>query len=329
MDSVIHSGVKLRHLRFFLQIADSGTLSAAARVLGISQPALSKSLAEFEAMMGAPMFLRLGRKMTPTPEGEKVRRHARDALVSLDAAARAALSAAAPKVLSIGLLPTVSTRFFPAVVSRFMEMETSVTLRVETGTHPYLLKKLKDRQIDLMIGRMPQVTEMTGLDFEFLYDEPIIATARADHPLIRQPMAQLLRQCPLVLPPQETIIRKHVDEYLASLGLGDLRPAVETSTLALGRGIVLASNSVWFISSGVVESELASGQLVSLPLGAAYLSGAVGITRPVGAAMSEAEATILRFTRDQAALRHALGRQGAPDPGPNVLRNIDHDDGGV
>ena len=72
MDSVIHSGVKLRHLRFFLQIADSGTLSAAARVLGISQPALSKSLAEFEAMMGAPMFLRLGRKMTPTPEGEKV-----------------------------------------------------------------------------------------------------------------------------------------------------------------------------------------------------------------------------------------------------------------
>lgn len=308
MDLVIHSGVKLRHLRFFLQIADSGTLSAAARVLGISQPALSKSLSEFEAMMGAAMFQRLGRRMLLTAEGEKVRRHARDALVSLDAAARAALSAAAPKVLSIGLLPTVSTRFFPAVVSRFMQTETTVTLRVETGTHPYLLRKLKDRQIDLMIGRMPQVGEMTGLEFEFLYEEPIIATVRADHPMIRQPMAQLLRQCPLILPPNETIIRKHVDEYLASLGLADARPAVETSTLALGRGIVLASNSVWFISSGVVENELVNGQMVSLPLGAAYLSGAVGITRPKGAAMSEAEAAILRFTRDQAALRLGQGQ---------------------
>jgi LysR family transcriptional regulator, pca operon transcriptional activator len=141
------------------------------------------------------------------------------------------------------------------------------------------LRKLRERQIDLMIGRMPQAGEMAELDFEFLYEEPIVAVLRAGHPLARLPVAELLHRIPLILPGPEAIIRRTIDDFLAALGLASLRPAVETSTLALGRGLVLATDALWFISQGVVAAEVAGGQLITVPLGASYLSGAVGMTR--------------------------------------------------
>jgi LysR family transcriptional regulator, pca operon transcriptional activator len=278
----IHPGLKLRHVRLFLAVADAGGLTAAARVLGLSQPAVSKSLTETEALLGVRLFLRQGRRILLTPQGEAFRRHARDAMGSLDAAARATQPQAAVQRLAVGLLPTVSTRFFPVVVAQFLEGRLPVTLSIETGAHPVLLRKLRDRQIDLMIGRMPQPAEMPGLTFEFLYEEPIVAAVRAGHPGQAAPIAQVIRDYPVILPTRDAIIRGTVDAFLVALNRADLVPAVETATLALGRGLLFATDAVWFISKGVIEEELESGQLVALPLGATYLSGAVGMTLATG-----------------------------------------------
>ena len=297
---VMHAGVKLRQIRLFLQIADSGSLTAAATVLGLSQPALSKSLAELEALLAAPLFHRVGRKLALTPEGERFRRHAREGVASLDAGAHWVRGDGGRHRVSVGLLPTVSTRFFPAVAGRFLQDRPTVTLSIETGSHPFLLQKLRDRQMDMMIGRMPNAAEMAGLDFEYLYEEPIIAVVRAGHPAGRAPISRYLRDFPVLLPTRESIIRKAVDDYLASLGLAGLEPAVETSTLALGRGLLLASDAIWFISQGVVENEVATGQLVPIALGAAYLSGAVGMTTILGVSRPAAISTLMRLCRDQA-----------------------------
>jgi LysR family transcriptional regulator, pca operon transcriptional activator len=297
---VMHPGIKLRQIRLFLQIADCGSLTGAAAVLGLSQPALSKSLAELEALLAAPLFQRVGRKLVLTIEGERFRRHAREAMASLDAGAQGVQGQGGRPRVSVGLLPTVSTRFFPAVVGRFLQDRPPVTLSIETGSHPFLLQKLRDRQMDLMIGRMPNAAEMAGLDFEYLYEEPIIAVVRAGHPAARAPINQFLRDYPVVLPTRESIIRKAVDDYLASLGLAGLEPAVETSTLALGRGLLLASDAVWFISQGVVENEVAAGQLVPMALGATFLSGAVGMTTIAATTQPAAITTLIRLCREQA-----------------------------
>jgi LysR family transcriptional regulator, pca operon transcriptional activator len=301
----MHPGIKLRHVRLFLAVADHGSLTAAARAMGLSQPALSKSLAEVEAMLGAPLFLRQGRRLHLTPAGEGFRRHARDGLAALDAAAAATAPDAGPGRLSVGLLPTVSTRFFPEVTARFLQTGPAVTLAIETGAHPVLLRKLRDRQIDVMIGRMPQAAEMPGLDFEFLYEEPIIAAIRADHPARGAPIAQVLRDHPVILPTRESIIRATVDAYLASLNMAALVPAVETATLALGRGLLMATDAVWFISQGVVEAELQSGQFTTVPLGATFLSGAVGMTRVQGHRAPAALLPLMDLIRQAAAARRA------------------------
>lgn len=295
---VMHQGVKLRQIRLFLQIADSGGLTAAGVLLGLSQPAVSKSLAELEDLLGVKLFARLGRRLVLTPEGDAFRRHAKEAVASLDAGAQAIRGENGRQRISVGLLPTVSTRFFPAVVGRFLQDPPAVTLSVETGSHPFLLQKLRGRQMDLMIGRMPNPVEMPGLDFEYLYEEPIVAVVKAGHPAVRQSIARILREYPVILPTRESIIRKNVDEYLAALGLAGLEPAVETSTLALGRGLLLASDAIWFISKGVVENEVEAGQLVPIALGATFLSGAVGMTTITGIAVPPAIAALMRLCRE-------------------------------
>ena len=299
----MHPGIKLRHLRLFMAVAEAGGLTAAARAEGLSQPAVSKSLSELEDLLGAKLLSRQGRRMALTAEGEAFRRHAREALASLDAAARAVQPGQGPQRLAVGLLPTVSTRFFPAVVAQFLQSRPPVTLSLETGAHPILLRKLREREIDVMIGRMPQPAELPGLEFEFLYEEPIVAAIRADHPARGRRIAEVLRDFPVMLPTRESIIRKTADEYLASLNLGKLAPAVETSTLALGRGMLFASDAVWFISQGVIEEELEAGTLVTLPLGATYLSGAVGMTVATGHRLPEPLLPLMQLARAAAEAR--------------------------
>lgn len=282
--SAIHPGVKLRHVRAFLDIAAEGSLSAVARAQGITQPALSRTLAELEELIGQPLFLRQGRRMVLTDGGAVFRRHAATAVQALEAGA-AALQPGTGGRLRIGILPTVATRFFPRVVLRFADLRPDVVLAVETGPHHYLMRLLREGGIDLMIGRLPGASEMAGLSFDHLYEEDVVLVGRAGHPLAQGPVAEALMRSPLILPPASALIRPPVDAYLATLGLTGLRPAVETVSLALGRGICLGSEALWFISRGVVAEELDRGVLQALPVGARFLSGAVGMTRRQAAAL--------------------------------------------
>lgn len=274
----MHRAIKLRHIRAFLDIAAEGNLSAVARAQGITQPALSRTLAELEDLLAQPLFQRQGRRLVLTEEGALFRRHAAAALQTLDAG----LSALRPGqggTIRIGVLPTVATRFFPRVVLRFRELRPDTILAVETGPHHYLIRLLREGAIDLMIGRLPSAGEMAGLGFEHLYEEDVVLAGRADHPLARLPLAEALARAPLILPPATALIRPAVDAYLATLGLNGLRPAVETVSLALGRGICLTSDALWFISRGVVVEDLARGLMEERPTNARFLSGSVGLTR--------------------------------------------------
>ena len=81
---IMHPGIKLRHLRVFLDIAARGSLTAAARAQGITQPALSRTLAELEALLQVPLFRRERRRLVLTDAGTLLRTHAAAALQMLE-----------------------------------------------------------------------------------------------------------------------------------------------------------------------------------------------------------------------------------------------------
>lgn len=274
----IHPGLKLRHIRAILDIAATGSLSAVARAQGITQPALSRTLAEAESLLGTALFRREARRLILTEQGALFRHHASLALQALNSAAASLHPGAGAGRLTVGVLPTAATRLFPRIALRLRDLAPDLVLSVITGPHSYLTGLLRDGAIDLMLGRLPGAREVAGLTFEHLYDEEIVLVARADHPQ-RHDTRTALESCPLILPPEGAIIRGAVDDYLASLGLGPARAAYETVALPLARGLLLGSDAVWFISRGVVAEDLERGDLAVLPTDARYLAGAVGITR--------------------------------------------------
>lgn len=276
---IMHPAIKLRHIRAFLDIAFDGNLSAVARRQGISQPALSRTLAEIEDLLGVALFRREKRRLALTEAGAVFRGHASLGLQALEAGAAALRPGAGGNTIRVGILPTAATRLFPIVALRFRETQPETLLKIETGPHSYLLRLLRDGEIDLMIGRMPVASEMAGLTFEHLYEEEIVLVARAGHPMAQHPVPALLQAVPLILPPEGALIRRAVNDYLVSLGLPAVRPAFETVALAVGRGILAGSDAVWFISRGVVADEVERGDLIVLPTGARFLSGSVGVTR--------------------------------------------------
>jgi LysR family transcriptional regulator, pca operon transcriptional activator len=275
---IMHSAIKLRHIRAFLDIAATGALTAVARDQGISQPALSRTLAELEDLLGVALFRREKRRLVLTEQGALFRHHATLGLRAFEDGV-ASLHPAAGDSIRVGILPTAATLLFPRVAVRFRALQPQTVLKIETGPHAYLMGMLRAGDIDMMIGRMPDPQDMAGLRFTHLYEEDIVLVARADHPLANHPVADVLQAVPVILPSDGALIRRNVNSYLAMLGLPALRPAVETVALAVGRGLLAASDAVWFISRGVVAEELARGAMIALPTGARFLSGAVGITQ--------------------------------------------------
>lgn len=180
--------------------------------------------------------------------------------------------------IRVGILPTAAARLFPRVAVRFLALRPETTLKFETGPYGYLMGLLRDGGIDMMIGRMPDPEEMAGLSFAHLYEEDVVLVARAGHPLAGRPVAKLLAGVPVILPGEGAVIRRAGDNYLKVIGLPSLRPAVETVALAVGLGILAASDSVWLISRGVVAEELRRGEMIAVPTGMRFLLGAVGIT---------------------------------------------------
>ncbi|WP_435169752.1 LysR substrate-binding domain-containing protein [Falsirhodobacter sp. 1013] len=291
----MHPAIKLRHIRSFLAIAAEGNLSAVAREQGVTQPALSRTLAELETLLDAPLFLRQGRRLTLTEAGRAFRLHAAEAVHLLDTAAAALHPVAAASHLRVGVLPTVATRLFPALALSFREARSDTLLTLISGSHDDLLRQLRNARIDLMIGRMPAAAEIAGLSFLHLYDEEVVLALRPGHPLADRPAAEVLAQVPLILPPEGAIIRRGVDDWIASQGLGRVRPAYETASLALGRGLVLSSDAVWLISAGVIHAEVARGEMIALRPGAGFLTGPVGITQ--GEEAGAAQTTLVRLAR--------------------------------
>ncbi len=297
----MHPAIKLRHIRAFLDIADQGSLSTVARRQRISQPALSRTLAELEQLLDTPLFQRVRRRLVLTEAGATFRRHAALGLQSLEAAAEALRPDATGGAIRVGILPTAATRLLPRVALRFHADHPEVTLRIETGPHRYLIGLLRDGLVDLMIGRMPVASEMAGLSFSHLHEEAVVLVARAGHPLAGTGIRSMLQASPLILPPADALIRPGVDQYLASLGLTGLRPSVETVALAVGRGLLAGSDALWFISRGVVAEELDRGELIEIPTGVRFLSGAVGITRRQAAEPSPGIEHLVHLCHEAAA----------------------------
>ena len=304
-------GIGYRHLRCFIEVARLASVSRAAEVLAISQPAVSKTLRELEARLGVALFERIGRRLRPTAAGLLFQKHAGLSLSELDRGVRALRAPERHRRrIAVGALPTVATRIMPRAVLAFSAAVPGGSLRVTTGPNWVLLSELRDGSLELVVGRLAAPDEMKGLVFEQLLVEPVAAVVRPGHPLAAAPGLPVT-DFPLVLPPPRAVIRPAVEQFFLSIGQEMPEALVETVSLAVGRGLVQMSDAVWFISRGVVAEEIALGTLVALELaGLPVIAGPVGLTRRAGAEPGAEVGALMAALRHAARAETAAARPG-------------------
>lgn len=275
------SRLRMRHLRCFQAVTRHGSLTAAAEAMHSSQPALSRSLAELEGLIGQPLFLRTGRGLSLTEAGEALRRHVDSALSQLESGARAASGLSAQPVVSVGMLPNVARTLAVRAAAGFKADAPEADLRLYWANVTELVARLHRSEIDFLLGRLLSLDYMPGVRFEHLYFEPIVFAVSRDHPFAARPESVTLediRSGPVVLPMPGTIIRTELDRFVTARGYSAFPNKIETVSFEFTRAYLGVSDAVAAIPLGAIRQELADGRLVRLALTGEELRGSVGIT---------------------------------------------------
>lgn len=302
--------IKMRHLSAFVETVRCGSLKAASERIFLTQPAISKTLKDLEAILGTPLMHRDRGGIELTREGAVFLQFAEQGLAALShgLASLEALSAGTATPLRIGALPSVAADFLPDVILRFADLSPATPVTVEDGPIGGLVDRLRSGDLDLVVGRMGRPETMAGLSFTQLYSEHVVFAVAADHPLARESNLDALAGCRILYPPKGAAIRPLVDRFLIAHGIGDWPNRLETVSGAFGRAMTLgAARAVWIISQGVVARDIAAGRMVSLPIDTSTMAGPVGIM----ARAEEDPTPNIRLFRQ--ALRDARTREDDPD----------------
>lgn len=308
--SVLDPRIKLRHVTCFLEVVRLRSVVKAGELLGMSQPAVSKTLKELEEILGVSLFDRSARSLMLSAYGQVFLSHVGPAVAAL----RQGVDAVRPTSsegarLAVGALPTALSTLIPAAIAHFSQTPLFCRSRVVTGPSSYLMSLLRGGEIDCLVGRMAEPANMAGLSFEYLYSERIVLVVRPGHPLLdAKPFdLRLLEDYPILMPPPGAIIRPAVESLLLANGVARLRDEVETVSNSMGLAYTRSTAAVWIISESVVTADIALGQLVPLPVNTSATLGPIGITTLTGTRPSPQADMFVRSIRAVVAGRGEAG----------------------
>jgi LysR family hca operon transcriptional activator len=176
--------MELRHLRYFIAVAEEGSLlTAAQHRLNTSQPSLSRQIRDLESEVGVRLLERLPRGVDLTPAGRVFLDHARLALLQVDAATDGARRADQPErpVFAMGFLAGQEVVWLPHALRILREEAPGVEIILSSQSSPDLAIALMRGKLDVAFLRPERQT--VGLSFKLLVQEPLIAVLPADHRL--------------------------------------------------------------------------------------------------------------------------------------------------
>lgn len=187
----MHMSIELRHLRYFLAVAEERHITRAAERLGIQQPPLSLQIKALEKELGVQLFRRVPRGVELTTAGAALLENARTIMDQLDRAVATTRRTARGEQGRLVIGFTSSTPFHPFVprmIRTFREMSPLVSLVLEESVSSELVQGLRTEQIDAAFIRSP-VADINGLTIRPLLSEAMIAALPANHPLATEPAA--------------------------------------------------------------------------------------------------------------------------------------------
>src|ERR1700754_3518316 len=176
--------MELRHLRYFVAVAEEGSLTVAAQKrLHTAQPSLSRQIHDLELELGVQLLIRGPRGIELTPSGRVFLDHARVALLQVETAGEAARRASQPakSSFSVGFLTGYEMDWLPAVMGVLRGKLPSTEITIHSEDSPDLAAGLIRGKIDLAFLRPEK--QAPGLKFKPLRKDPLIVLMPSDHAL--------------------------------------------------------------------------------------------------------------------------------------------------
>ncbi|NEK14817.1 LysR family transcriptional regulator [Rhizobium leguminosarum] len=253
--------MELRHLRYFLAVAEEGNFTRAAGKLGIGQPPLSQQIRDLEREVGAALFHRVPHGAELTSAGAAFLGEAKASLAAAEKAKLAAQSANRGETGRLSLGFTASSAFNPIVsttIRRFRARWPEVQLSLTEMNTLALMQKLERGELDATFMR-PSLDDPAGIRLRRLPDEPMVIALPASHLLARRssvPLAALADE-PFILFPRLVGLSLYDDVVLACRKAGfELTVAQEAPQISSVVNLVAADLGVSIVPASISQIKL-------------------------------------------------------------------------
>jgi LysR family hca operon transcriptional activator len=239
--------MELRHLRYFVAVAEEGSLTVAAtQRLHTAQPSLSRQIRDLEVEVGVDLLTRSARGVELTAAGQAFLNHARLALIQVEAATDAARRAAKPVKTSfaLGFLTGHELDWLPAAMQILHKELPNIEVVISSQQSPELARALVRGDIDVAVMR-PEA-EMPDLAYTLLRREPLIAVLSSDHPLAAAAsigVEDIVGETFIQVSKTAPVVRAVLTDYIRRSGL-KIIAAHEADNLASAISLVASTHGI-------------------------------------------------------------------------------------
>ena len=273
--------MELRHLRYFVAVAEEGSFTQAAeKRLHTAQPSLSRQIRDLESILNVQLIVREPRVLSLTPAGRVFLEHARLILAQADAAIEAARRADKPAKtrFTVGFLTGHEIGWLPQMLQVLGDLLETTELVIHSASSPELLQALVQKQMDIAFVRPDDTIQ--ELQFRQLFEEELFVLLPADHRLARRQNIRVadIGKGPFISfsPSYSPALRRVIDDFLRRSGV-DVTPVHEAETLPMVISFVLSSRGVTLLPeymrrllpTSVIARPLA-GKPPTIPLALGY-----------------------------------------------------------
>jgi LysR family hca operon transcriptional activator len=246
--------VELRHLRYFVAVAEARSLKLAAEEkLNTTQPSLSRQIRDLEDEVGTPLFIRGAKGVELTPAGRVFLDHARVMLSQAEVAVQSARQIACPAIpsLSLGFMIGHDTTWLPAALKLIRDELPNIHVVISTQNSPQLAAALLHGGIDVAFLRREDGSD--DIEFRTLVEEPFKVFLPSDHPLAAKKtiaLQEIARErfisvsgTALSISGKQPALRRTIDRFLNENGI-EIRPSHEVDNLGGVMSLIASTGGV-------------------------------------------------------------------------------------
>jgi DNA-binding transcriptional LysR family regulator len=264
------ASVDPKRLIELLRIADRGSFTRAAAALGVSQPALSNSMAVLERMLGVRVFERTRNGASLTEFGQLLAGHAAaiDSVLSRAAGELEAKKRGLEGSLIVGASPVACIDIVPKAVALLLRETPNIVVSIEERADDELIAALRSGEIDLVVNSAGLLAEGRDIVSETLARDIFVVAMRKGHRLASKKSLLIadLRDAQWVMPSPHTTMSRQIELLFSAENQPWPSQAIVTNSITALKSIIMQSECVTISSKKLVELEVRAGRLACVPM---------------------------------------------------------------